>query len=127
MAELTQADVIWNRACGDTSLRALPGDRALADMLGAHSLVMNGGVLHAIECLTTSKLSDAKAGYVFFGLDGIASLFTRASALFEKGDDPEVHEVQLDREYCELIPSDDALVERFEKHLESHPSEYAPP
>lgn len=126
MAELTQADMIWNRACGDDRLRSLPGDRALADMLRAHGLVMNGGVLHAVDVLTGSELSDAEAGYRFYGLDGIASLLSRAKTIFETGNDLEVHEHQLDRQYADMVPSDCSLVERFENHLKSNPSEYAP-
>jgi hypothetical protein len=30
MGELTEADMIWNRACGEGPPRSLPGDRALA-------------------------------------------------------------------------------------------------
>jgi hypothetical protein len=125
MGELTQADMIWNRACGEDSLRSLPGDRALTDLLRAHSLVMNGGVLHAVECLTAGELSAAEAGYRFYGLDGAASLLSRARTKFEGGTDLEVHEQQLDRQYVDMIPSDSSLVEGFEKHLKSKPTEYA--
>ena len=62
--------MIWNRACGQDRLRSLPGDRAFADLLLAHGLVVNGGVLHAVECLTAAELSDAESGYQFYGLDG---------------------------------------------------------
>jgi hypothetical protein len=67
MYELSLADRIWNRACGQDPLRTLPGDRALADLLFAHGLAMNGGVLHAVECLTESELSDAQAGFSYSG------------------------------------------------------------
>jgi hypothetical protein len=126
MAELTQADMIWNRACGDDCLQSLPGDRALADMLRAHSLVMNGGVLHAVECLSASELSAAEAGYCFYGLDGVAYLLMRARRLLESGDDLDGYEQQLDGEYADMIPSDSWLFERFDWHLKSNPSEYAP-
>src|SRR5438094_245227 len=126
MAELTDADMIWNRACGGDALRSLRGDRALADLLRVHGLAMNGGVLHAIECLTASELSDAEAGYRFYGLDGVASMLLRARTIFEMGVDLGTHEQQLDRQYAAMIPSDSSLVERFEKRLKSHPSEYAP-
>ena len=33
------------------------GDRALADMVLAHSLTMNGGVLHAVESLNSEELA----------------------------------------------------------------------
>jgi hypothetical protein len=126
MAELTEVDMIWNRACGEDPLRALPGDRALADLLHAHGLAMNGGVLHAIECMTAEELSDAQAGYRFFGLDGIASMLSRARRIFEAGDDLGSHEQPLDGEYARMIPSDGSLFERFEKRLKSSPSDFAP-
>lgn len=85
MYQLTQADMIWNRACGKDPVRSFPGDRALTDMLSAHSLVMNGGVLHAIECLTASEMTDAEAGYFFYGFDAVAPLLRRARELFEAG------------------------------------------
>lgn len=126
-AELSEADIIWNRACGEDPLRTLPGDRALADLLRAHGLVMNGGVLHAVECLTASELLDAEAGYRFYGLKEVASLLARAKTIFEMGHDLESHEQQLDRQYAAMIASDTSLVERFEKRLKSHPSKYSPP
>jgi hypothetical protein len=126
MPELTQADMIWNRACGEDPLRDLPGDRTLADMLRAHGLAMNGGVLHAVECLTASELSNAQAGFRFYGLDCVASLLSRARTIFKTVDDLGAQEQQLDGQYADLIPSDSSLVERFEKHLKSNPSQYAP-
>ncbi len=125
MAKLTDADMIWNRACGEDPLRALPGDRALADLLRAQGLAMNGGVLHAVECLTSSELSAAVAGYRYYGLDEIASLLSRARTIFETGDYLEIHEQELDRQYAAMIRSDCSLVERFENRLKSHPSEFA--
>jgi hypothetical protein len=126
MAELTEADLIWNRACGEDALRSLPGDRALADLLRAHGLAMNGGVQHAVECLTAAELTDAEAGYRFYGLAEVAALLSRARNLFEVGDDLEDHEQQLDRQYAALIPSDSALVECFEKRLQTSPADFAP-
>lgn len=126
MHELTEADMIWNRACGEDPVRALPGDRALTDLLKAHNLTMNGGVLHAVECLTAEKRSAAMAGFRFYGLDGVASLLSRARAIFEIGDDLESHEQQLDREYETMIPSDSSLAERFEQRLKTNPWDFAP-
>src|SRR5262245_34395783 len=115
MAELTQADMVWNRACGGDPLRLLPGDRALFDMLRAHGLVMNGGVLHAVECLAATEVSAAEAGYRLYGVDGIASLFDLARTILERGTGLEVHEHRLDSRYADMIPSDSSLVERFKK------------
>jgi hypothetical protein len=126
MAELTEADMIWNRACGEYPLRALPGDRALADLLYAHGLAMNGGLLHAVECMTAEELSDGEAGYRFFKLDGVASLLSRARRIFEAEDDLGSHEQKLDGEYAHMIPSDSSLVDRFEERLKSSPSDFAP-
>ena len=128
MYELTEADMIWNRACGGDPLRSLRGDRALADLLRAHGLAMNGGVLHAVECLTAEELTDAEAGYRFFGLAEVASLLSRARKLFEAADDADLenHEQQLDGQYAVLIPSDTSLVECFERRLKSNPSDFEP-
>ncbi len=125
MYQLTQAYMNWNRACGEDPLRSLPGDRALADMLYAHGLIMNGGVLHAIECLTASELSDAKAGYSYFGLEAVTSVLSRARAHFENDSDLGEHESQLDSQYIDLIRSDSVLVERFEQRLKLKPVEFA--
>src|SRR5580692_9541571 len=103
MAELTEAEMVWNRACSEDPLRSLPGDRALADLLRAHGLAMNGGVLHALECLTAEELTNAEAAYRFYGLAAVASLLSRARKLCETGDDLERHEQQLDRQYAVSI------------------------
>lgn len=126
MYEMTEADMIWNRACGEAPLRTRPGDRALADLLRAHGLVMNGGVLHAVECLTSRERSDAESGYRFYGLAPVACLLSRARAILAANEDLELHESQLDREYDGIVPDDTALVERFEEHLKANPSDYAP-
>ena len=126
MAELTEADMIWNRACSEDPLRALPGDRALADLLYAHGLAMNGGVLHAVECMTAEEQSDAEAGYKYYGLDDVGLLLSRARRIFEAGEDLGSHEQRLDGEYAQLIPSDSSLSERFEKRLKSSLSDFAP-
>jgi hypothetical protein len=125
MYEFTQADMIWNRACGDDPLRTLPGDRALRDMIQAHGLVMNGGVFHAVECLTADQLSAAQDGFRFYELEEAASLLTRARQLFEADENLGEYEHELDVEYAAVIPSDSSLAERFEDHLRSSPSAYA--
>jgi hypothetical protein len=126
MAELIEADMVWNRACGDAPLRTLLGDRALADLLRVHGLAMNGGVLHAVECLSAEELTDAEAGYRYYGLVEVASLLSHARELFETGGDLERHEHQFDRQYAVLIPSESSLVSRFEKRLQASPSDFAP-
>ncbi len=95
-------------------------------MLRAHGLAMNGGVLHAVECLSACELADAEAGYRYYGFEEVASLMSHAVTIVDAGIDLESHEPQLDRKYAALIPSDSSLVERFEERLKSHPSEFAP-
>jgi len=87
---------------------------------------MNGGVLHAVECLTARERIDAESGYRLYELDAVASLLSRARRIVETGTYPGMHEQEFDAQYADLIPSDGSLVERFEKHLELNPFEYAP-
>ena len=72
MHQHTHANRIWNRACGEAPLRTREGDRALTDLLQWHGYIMNGGVLHAVELLSASELSNAAAAYGYFGLDAVA-------------------------------------------------------
>jgi hypothetical protein len=125
MGTITQADMIWNRACGENPIRSLPGDRALTDLLRAHGLAMNGGVLHAVELLSASELCNAESGYRLYGLDSAASLLSRARAILDANDNLDLHERELDHQYLDMIPDDSMLVARFQKHLELFPSDYA--
>jgi hypothetical protein len=69
---------------------------------------------------------DARSGFRYYGLTAVATLLSRARAVLEKEDDVEFQEGELDQHYAEIIPDDSSLVERFEKHLEANPTEYAP-
>jgi hypothetical protein len=126
MYELTNKDKIWNRACegGGDSPRA--GDIALASMLLFHGPAMNGGVLHAVECLSSEQLTAAKAGYTYFGFDAIADLITSAERAINEGQDLEAREAILDQQYWAVIPDDGALSKSFEWHRSQHPFEYSP-
>ncbi|WP_310445914.1 hypothetical protein [Thiobacillus sp.] len=126
MYELTNRDKIWNRACegGGHSPRA--GDIALASMLLLHSVAMNGGVLHSIECLTSEQLAAAKAGYKFFGFNEIVALIASAERAIREGKDLEDLEATLDQRYWMVIPDDDVLTKSFEYHQSQHPFEYSP-
>jgi hypothetical protein len=75
--KLTEADLIWNRACTLLMLRS--GDRALAALLSFHGLAMNGGVLHALDCLNPKELEAAVSGYRFFGLNDVGDLLIEAN------------------------------------------------
>lgn len=126
MYELTDADRIWNRACYRDPSLSLPGDRALNDLLLAHGYTMNGGVLHAIECLSPSELAAAQAGYRYYGFDSIASLLALARDIFEAGKDLGDHETRLDDKYSTVIWLDKTLSDAFEKRLKLCPSDFAP-
>jgi hypothetical protein len=121
---MTPADVIWNRACEGGGDNPFAGDRALAALLKAHGLAMNGGVLHAVECLNTSELSDAQTGYRYFSFGAVADLLSRARRVLEADRDLESYEAQLDRDYASLISDDTALYEQFERIYTTRPAEF---
>lgn len=124
MYELTHADRIWNRACGEDAVQSLPGDRALTDLLYAHGYICNGGILHAIECLTPAEQSAAQAGYRFYGFEMVASLLDEARIALESGDDGA--EYRLSGQYKHLLPDlDTSIATRFEQHFADNPSDYA--
>ena len=118
--------LIWNRACEGGAESPRTGDRALSNLLLAHGLVMNGGLLHAAECLTPSELAGALDGYRFFGLDSTAKLLIHSREVVEADEDLESQEAALDRAYVQLVPDDTFLFARFEQHLASHPEDFAP-
>lgn len=126
MHESSPADLIWNRACGESPLQELPGDRALSALLAAHSLAMNGGVLHAIECLTEDELDAANTGYCYYGFETVAELLRVAAVDLSNEEALDHIERLLDEKYASLIPSDEVISSRFESDLEANPSNYAP-
>lgn len=125
---LTAAGLTWNRACtGQASPQLREGDAALSAMLLFHGLAMNGGVCHAVECLTPVDLDAAIQGYRFYGLDEIVPMVEAAQNMPTDVDDAGELEGRLDREYAARISDGDAgLVRRFEEHFAAHPEQYAP-
>lgn len=126
MAELSLTAKIWNRACQGGAESPRTGDIALADMLLFHSPAMNGGVLHAIECLSAQQLSAACAGYRYFGFESIADLLGSAQTAVSHCKDFEALEERLNQQYWALVPDDAVLVKRFECHYQENPLEYSP-
>lgn len=119
--KLSRQDQIWNRAClesGGSSPAA--GDRALASLLRAHGFAMNGGVIHALECLSHSEIAAAIAGFNFFGLIDAANVFEQPL------DDSRETEERLNLMYLAAVPNDDALVYAFRTKLVSSPGAFAP-
>jgi len=91
---------IWNRACegaeANGELRA--GDRALAAVLLAHGIVMNGGVLHALQSMSPSERREAAAGYRFLTLPTLAELFEMQVPEHDLDDDDDDDEEDDDTE-----------------------------
>jgi len=109
---------VWNRAAvesGGASPRE--GDRALAALLLAHGLVMNGGVHHALEGLSSDELRAAVAGFDYFSLASVGRLLEVAQTLDED---------EANRQYWEVIPDDDAIDRRFRVVFQSSPHVFAP-
>ena len=123
---LTVSDRVWNRATEGGGPQPRAGDRALAALLLAHGYTMNGGVLHAVECLAAEELDAACRGYAYYGFDAISDLLRYAASIVD--DDPlaEIEEARLDANYATVIPSDQTLVNAFTADFETHPDTYAP-
>ncbi len=121
---LSEAARVWNRACLDRGGPApLPGDAALAAMVLMHSLIMNGGVLHAVAALDEAELEAGFAGYRLFGVADVIPVLERARGL--PTEDQERFEATLDAEYGRLA-DDGLLLGHFEQHFAAHRELYAP-
>ncbi len=82
-----------------------------------------------LETLTEDELEAAKAGYLFYGLPKVARLLSRTRKRLDAagdGDDLDDLEEASDREYYRLVPDDDALARRFERHYAAQPLDFAP-
>jgi len=139
----------WDRAATDFfGPNPGAGDRAATAMYSAHGLIMNGGVLNFVEITSDVQLEAAKAGYRFFGFDGIVDLLSRAKSLVDRAPVPpqnetrskselspdaqSVHEsgsgqfeTQFDSDYAIYVPDDCALQERYEQVRRVRPGEFA--
>ena|SRR5690348_16825485 len=116
---MSRQDQIWNRACleGGGTEPAV-GDAALASVLLAHGLVMNGGVVHALECLSSAQVAAAIAGFKYFGL-------TTAAYVFEQPPDASA-EQHLNHMYWQAVPNDEVLAHAFRIKLVASPEAFAP-
>lgn len=132
MNELTDADRIWNRATlekGGSTPRV--GDSALAVLLQVHGVIMNGGVLHAIEVFSDEELDRARDGFRFFGLDEVSTLINEARRTVPRhriaqGEYEEHLEKQLGERYWSFT-SDESIAQRFEGHYRNRSGDFAPP
>ena len=124
--QFTEADKVWNRACGQGECNSpRVGDAALTALITFHSLAMNGGVLHAIETCSEAQITAAASGYRFFGQAEAASTVEAALAelrgIQSRGSDlTELEDLEsvLDARYATHVPDDQALVVAFERVFE---------
>jgi hypothetical protein len=126
MDTLSLTDKIWNRALENSDEALLSGDLALSSMLIFHSVAMNGGIVHAIECVNTAELPAIQAGYRFFDLHAVALLLIEVKNTLKNGNNVGSLENYFDIAYAELIPDDDFLVKRFEAVFKLRFSEFSP-
>lgn len=109
---------VWNRAALESGGAApREGDRALAALLLAHGLVMNGGVHHALELLSPDEIRAAISGFEFFFLAPVGRLLEVAQSLEEEA---------ANRQYRAIIPNDDAIDRRLRVVFGSSPHAFAP-
>jgi len=118
--------LVWNRAALNSGgAKPREGDRALADALKVHSLVMNGGVHHAVEVIGVAGVHAAVAGFEYFGLVAVGEVLRdvlHSPLLREWNDDTEA---EANRRYAEILPDDGALVVQFERAFLSQPGDFA--
>ena len=121
--ELTRANKIWNRACGENPGKGA-GDRALHAVIQVHGVAMNGGVRHCFDVFARERIDAAIGGYRYFGLTEVSNLFQKAASLAD--DEAEEAEEKLNQEYYRYVPDDGELIRRFESHFGMHSEEYEP-
>ena len=109
---------VWNRAAlesgGDNPGE---GDQALAALLLAHSLIMNGGVEHALEVLSPQEVEAAVAGFRYFSLNAVGDLLKMSL---------EGCPEDVDLRYGKLIPEDGIIIGRFEAIFLQSPEAFTP-
>lgn len=134
MYQFTEADKVWNRACGRSDCdNPGAGDSALAALITFHSLAMNSGVLHALETCSEVRVKAAADGYRFFGLAELANVIEAALAEVQevqrRGDDLEeleqLEQVLEDR-YAARVPDDQILVDAFGRVFKLRRSDFQP-
>lgn len=126
MPPLTDLDLIWNRACFGEATEPKAGDLALAALLVFHGPAMNGGVLHAIECVGSERLAEACQGFRYFGHSRIASDLEEASRKLATKEELDKLDAEFNERYWRHVPEDGVLVKAFEADYAARPEIYAP-
>lgn len=120
---MTDPDSIWNRAAAGPG--GEDGDDALAALLVLHGMVMNGGLVNALDVIDEEQLHAAIEGYRFLGLDDAADLIVETQAALDNDADPEVLEATKDGEFYDLVPDDDTVYDAFLAKFEEEPTAFA--
>ena len=125
--KLAPRELVWNRAAVDGGgRRARAGDRALADALRVHGLVMNGGVHHAVEVVGELEVQAAVAGFEYFGLHAIGEVLRRVQHDPKLRKWSDATEEEANRLYWAALPDDGELVARFERRFRDKPADFEP-
>ena len=127
---LPESDQVWNRAAMERGgPNPGPGDAALAAALAFHNAVMSGGVLDALERLSSDSLMAAADGFRYLALDGVADFLAEAtkqrSRTGQSVGAQGALETELDLRYGALVPTDGTITERFEAAYAAKPSDFA--
>lgn len=125
MLESTTRAAIWQRACGAGPAAPRAGDTALMALLTFHGLVMNAGVLYAIDCLSPHELDAARQGYRYFGFANVAGVIGAGQAAKAQGLDADLLADTLEDAYAAII-ADEVVMQAFEAHYARQPADYAP-
>jgi hypothetical protein len=126
---MSDAQLVWNRACmSDTALLRV-GDRHLSALLRVHGMVMNGGAGHAVETCTAPELLASVDAARYFGLGDLANVLYGISQLPTVADDDERETLAegLDQIYEDEVPADSIIDAAFGKKLRAAPEDFAPP
>lgn len=118
---MTPAQQIWNRACQLYCTGAGEGDLNLWRLLRVHGAVRNGGVSLAGEVCAKAELEAASRACLYFGLEALSEL------VFTISKSTAADDVWLQREYDDLVPDDQVLLDAFERRLADTPEEFEPP
>jgi hypothetical protein len=90
---------------------------------------MSGGVLSALETLSPDDVRKAAEAFSWFGLQPEAEFVLESLSQLENAVQVDAAldalELQFDREYTELVPTDQTLVAAFESRLRSEPEAFS--
>lgn len=121
-------DKIWNRAVG-FGASTIAGDIALSNSLTFHGLIMNGGLLNAVESSSNDRIDSAVAGYRWLDLNSAANAIEAVREKFGQGslgdEAIDALEVEADETYNASIPDDATVYSAFLEELEQYPAAFA--